>query len=229
MTPRVGLTPTMPFRAAGTRPEPAVSVPRARSTRPSATATADPELDPPEIRSGSHALRTAPYGLRVPTRPVANWSRLVLPSTTAPAARSRATAVASLAGRYAYEGAPAVVGSPATSMLSLTAATRPASGSISPAAVLASIAAASASASAAGRSVIQISGRPAASMAAYAALTRSTALSRSTTLTGWPPRRALDLPAGLARRVRAPAAPGPRRPGSRWRRRPRPRSRRAAR
>ena len=52
MRPRVGLRPTMPLRAAGTRPEPAVSVPRARSTRPSATATADPELEPPEIRVG---------------------------------------------------------------------------------------------------------------------------------------------------------------------------------
>src|SRR3984885_13511260 len=176
MTPRVGLTPTTPFSAAGTRPEPAVSVPRAKSTRPSATATADPALEPPEILAGSHALRTAPYGLRVPTRPVANWSRLVLPSTTAPAARSRTTAVASRAGRYSYEGAPAVVGSPATSMLSLTAATSPASGSCSPAATTASIAAASARASAAGRSVIQISGRPAASMAAYAAVTRATAL-----------------------------------------------------
>ena len=104
MTPRVGLTPTMPFSAAGTRPEPAVSVPRARSTRPSATATAEPELEPPEIRAGSQALRTAPYGLRVPTRPVANWSRLVLPRTTAPAARSRATAVASLRGPVRVRG-----------------------------------------------------------------------------------------------------------------------------
>ncbi len=51
--PRVGLTPTIPLRAAGTRPDPAVSVPRARSTRPSATATAEPELDPPETRAGS--------------------------------------------------------------------------------------------------------------------------------------------------------------------------------
>ncbi len=97
MTPRVGFTPTTPFSAAGTRPEPAVSVPRARSTRPSATATAEPELDPPDIRAGSQALRTAPCGLRVPTSPVANWSRLALPRTTAPAARSRATAVASSA------------------------------------------------------------------------------------------------------------------------------------
>ena len=45
--PRVGLIPTIPLQAAGTRPEPAVSVPRARSTIPVATATADPLLDPP--------------------------------------------------------------------------------------------------------------------------------------------------------------------------------------
>ena len=62
----------MPFNAAGTRPEPAVSVPSATSTMPSAVATADPELDPPEIRSRFQALRTAPCGLRVPTSPVAN-------------------------------------------------------------------------------------------------------------------------------------------------------------
>jgi hypothetical protein len=98
-SPLVGLTPTMPLSAAGTRPEPAVSVPSARSARPRATATALPAEEPPEIRAGSQALRTAPYGLRVPTRPVANWSRLVLPSTTAPAPRSRATAVASRLGR----------------------------------------------------------------------------------------------------------------------------------
>src|ERR1700722_9063572 len=105
-----------------------------------------------------------------------------MPSTTAPAARSLATDVASAAGRYAYEGAPAVVGSPATSMLSLTAAARPASGSCAPAATAASISAASARASAAGRSVIQTSGRPAASMAAYAAVTRATALTGRTSV-----------------------------------------------
>lgn len=60
MTPRVGLTPTMPFSAPGTRPDPAVSVPSARSHRPRATATAEPELEPPEIRAGSRAPRTAP-------------------------------------------------------------------------------------------------------------------------------------------------------------------------
>ena len=39
----------MLLNAAGTRPEPAVSVPSAKDTRPAATATAEPELDPPEM------------------------------------------------------------------------------------------------------------------------------------------------------------------------------------
>ena len=80
--------PTSPPNAAGTRPDPAVSVPMPMSAMPSATATADPELEPPDTRSGRVACRTAPYGLRTPTSPVANWSRLVLPSTTAPASTS---------------------------------------------------------------------------------------------------------------------------------------------
>src|SRR5258707_12652983 len=45
--PRVGFIPTMPLNAAGTRPLPAVSVPSARGTMPSATATARPALLPP--------------------------------------------------------------------------------------------------------------------------------------------------------------------------------------
>ncbi len=94
----VALMPTIPWRPAGTRPDPAVSVPMAMSASPRATATAEPELEPPEIWSGRRASRTAPCGLRVPTSPVANWSRLVAPTTTAPAARSRATASASCSG-----------------------------------------------------------------------------------------------------------------------------------
>jgi len=47
--PRVGFRPTMLFRLAGTRPEPAVSVPSAKLTNPDDTATAEPELDPPGI------------------------------------------------------------------------------------------------------------------------------------------------------------------------------------
>jgi hypothetical protein len=48
-TPRVGFHPTMLLKAAGTLPEPAVSVPSEKLTRPAATATAEPALDPPEI------------------------------------------------------------------------------------------------------------------------------------------------------------------------------------
>jgi hypothetical protein len=49
ITPRVGLSPTMLLNPAGTRPDPAVSVPREKVTRPAATAVADPELEPPGI------------------------------------------------------------------------------------------------------------------------------------------------------------------------------------
>src|SRR5258707_14783792 len=49
MRPRVGFKPIKLLKAAGTRPEPAVSVPKEKLTRPSATATAEPELDPPEM------------------------------------------------------------------------------------------------------------------------------------------------------------------------------------
>src|SRR5436190_22368060 len=45
--PTLGFRPTILLSAAGTRPEPAVSVPSASGTRPAATATAEPELDPP--------------------------------------------------------------------------------------------------------------------------------------------------------------------------------------
>src|SRR5262249_24708962 len=47
--PRVGLSPSTLLNAAGTRPDPAVSVPSEKLTSPAATATAEPELDPPEI------------------------------------------------------------------------------------------------------------------------------------------------------------------------------------
>ena len=121
-SPRVGFSPTIPFSAAGTRPEPAVSVPRAKATMPAATATALPELDPPEIRSPPKTLSGAPYGERVPLRPVANWSRLVLPTTIAPGGEQpRDAAGVACRACSANAGQAAVVGRPATSMLSLTA------------------------------------------------------------------------------------------------------------
>jgi hypothetical protein len=48
-TSGVGFQPTILLKPAGTRPEPAVSVPSANDTRPEDTATAEPELEPPGI------------------------------------------------------------------------------------------------------------------------------------------------------------------------------------
>ena len=45
--PQVGFKPMILLKAAGMRPEPAVSVPSEKLASPSATATAEPELDPP--------------------------------------------------------------------------------------------------------------------------------------------------------------------------------------
>src|SRR5437879_3729586 len=58
--PCVGFKPTILLKAAGTRPEPAVSVPREKLTRPATTAMAEPELEPPEMWRGSNALGHAP-------------------------------------------------------------------------------------------------------------------------------------------------------------------------
>ena len=58
--PRLGLRPTMLLNMAGMRPDPAVSVPSATGTRPVATATPEPELDPPGISAGSSGLRGTP-------------------------------------------------------------------------------------------------------------------------------------------------------------------------
>ena len=52
----------MLLSAAGTLPEPAVSVPSASGTIPRATATADPELDPPLTRSAAQGIARHPVG-----------------------------------------------------------------------------------------------------------------------------------------------------------------------
>src|SRR5947209_19187920 len=82
--------PTSPQCAAGIRIEPPVSEPIAPSAAPAATAAPDPPLDPPGLRSRSHGLRAG--GVYTPH---ANSCVAVLPMTIAPAARKRATAVAS--------------------------------------------------------------------------------------------------------------------------------------
>src|SRR5512142_1070867 len=49
--PRLGFSPTILLSIAGTRPLPAVSVPSDSGTSPEDTAVAEPELDPPGMRS----------------------------------------------------------------------------------------------------------------------------------------------------------------------------------
>ena len=87
--------PTTPHRAAGWRIEPPVSEPRASGTKPAATAAAEPPDDPPGTRPVSWGLRVGPKAEVSVEEPMANSSMLVLPTTTAPAARSRVTTVAS--------------------------------------------------------------------------------------------------------------------------------------
>ena len=53
MRPTVGLTVTRPFCVAGLSSEPLVSVPIAAAHKPAATATAEPELDPPGVTTGT--------------------------------------------------------------------------------------------------------------------------------------------------------------------------------
>src|SRR5262249_15669675 len=88
--PGVGFRPTILLQPAGTRPDPAVSVPSANDTSPAATATADPEPLPPDTNEESNTLRQAPRGERR-ARGVGSWWGLVLASGKAAASCSRAT------------------------------------------------------------------------------------------------------------------------------------------
>ncbi len=91
--------PTTPQSAAGWRIDPPVSEPRAIAAKPAATAAAEPPLDPPGTRAGSCGLRVGPKAEFSVDDPMANSSRFVLPTTTAPAALSSSTTVASYGGR----------------------------------------------------------------------------------------------------------------------------------
>ena len=95
MSPYVGLRPTTPVSDAGWRTEPPVSVPRAHTASPAATAAALPPLLPPGTVSRSHGLWTGPNAEFSFEDPIANSSQLVLPTSTAPSPDSRVHAVAS--------------------------------------------------------------------------------------------------------------------------------------
>src|SRR5690349_24869277 len=119
--------PTTPHSAAGWRIEPPVSEPRASGAKRAATAAAEPPDDPPGTRETSCGLRVGPNAEFSVDDPIANSSRLVLPTITAPAARKRCTAVASYGGRQPSRIFDEhVVGIPRVVMLSLTATGTPA-------------------------------------------------------------------------------------------------------
>src|SRR4029450_4793491 len=91
MRPKLGLNPTSPQNAAGMRVDPPPSLAVAAGTRPAATAAALPPLEPPGGRSGAQGLRPTPNAFVLVKLSVPNSGAAVLPTGTAPAARSRAT------------------------------------------------------------------------------------------------------------------------------------------
>src|SRR5664279_209241 len=78
--------------------EPPVSEPSASGANPAATAAAEPPLEPPGTRERSCGLRVGPNAEFSVDEPIANSSRLVLPTGTAPAATTRSTTVAVYGG-----------------------------------------------------------------------------------------------------------------------------------
>ncbi|MGC0430192.1 hypothetical protein RKD32_006547 [Streptomyces sp. SAI-195] len=130
------------------RNEPIPSLPSARGTIPAATAAALPPEEPPAERAGSHGLRAVPSTPSVVPNTHSSGT-FVTPTTTAPAARSRATVTWSAsAGVCGVAAEPTRVDSPRTARLSLTATGTPASGS-SPRSLRAPTSSASASAASA--------------------------------------------------------------------------------
>ncbi len=145
-TPVPGLMVTRPQLAAGMRREPMPSLPRAIGTMPAATAAALPPDEPPAVREVSHGLRAVPCTPSVVPKTQSSGT-FVSPTTTAPAARSRATVTwSSSAGVSGVAAEPISLDSPRTARLSFTATGTPARGS---SAMSARAATSSASASAA--------------------------------------------------------------------------------
>src|SRR5699024_5039772 len=119
---KLGLKPRTPWQAAGTRTEPAVSVPRAKGTASAATNAADPELDPAVHRAGSTGFITRPKTDSSPSRPYEYSWQCVLATGLAPASSNRdATRAEVVTAESLRTAEPIVVGYPARSMTSLIA------------------------------------------------------------------------------------------------------------
>ena len=107
----------MPLKCAGTRIDPPPSLPTPPADRPAAMAAASPPLDPPGVRSSAHGLLVRPYSALSVSHAISCSATLVTPRTMAPAARRRATSVASASPRTpARNREPVSKGMPATEM-----------------------------------------------------------------------------------------------------------------
>src|SRR5215468_9719137 len=92
-SPKVGLMPTIPQALAWQTLLPSVSLPTAIGTRPAATATPEPELDPDGFRPGPCGL---PAGAPTVLHPLVEWldrkfahpDSLASPNINPPASRS---------------------------------------------------------------------------------------------------------------------------------------------
>src|SRR5689334_11109889 len=96
----VGLIPAIPLLCDGPRMDPPQSEPMSNAARPAATDAPAPPDEPAVLRVKSYGLCDEPYSkllavLIPPKPPSVNSGVLVLPSRIAPAARTRATTVAS--------------------------------------------------------------------------------------------------------------------------------------
>src|SRR5271169_6957487 len=85
IAPTVGLKPKQQQKLEGRKIEPNTCVPMPTLIAPTATAAAEPLLEPPGVRLKSHGLRVARGCIQ------ANSVVTVLPTITAPASRSAAT------------------------------------------------------------------------------------------------------------------------------------------
>src|SRR5919106_5608240 len=83
--PHVGFSPTTPQHDAGMRMEPPASVPMAAGARPAESAAAEPPLEPPATRSGSHGFLIGPVAVTAEVVPIPHSCRFAYATTTAPA------------------------------------------------------------------------------------------------------------------------------------------------
>src|SRR5258708_3796249 len=119
----------MPQKLAGSRILPPVSVPMAPGEMRAATAAAEPPLEPPGTLERSQGFFTGPKLEFSLLAPMANSSRFVLPTITAPAASSFSTTVDEYVGiKLARILEAAVVLTPFVRRRSLTEIGTPASG-----------------------------------------------------------------------------------------------------